>query len=282
MIRLAAGDWSAEVLPALGGALGRLDWRGGAVLRPTPSGSGHVLETACFPLVPYANRIDRGVFQWEGRRVALTPTPGFEPHVLHGQGWREAWTVADQDARSVRLTLAQPADDWPWAWSAEQVVTLDEAGLTIRLSMTNDDASIMPAGIGLHPYFATASGDRLRMAAPHVWLSGETQVPTRLAQAAAIMDWREAVEIASAPFVDHAYQVWDGAAEIIGADRTIRMSATGASRLHLYAPGEGDFVCLEPVSHRPDAHNAPTDEDSGLVALAPGETLDLSIRIGVS
>lgn len=282
VIRLTAGDWSAEVLPDLGAALGRLDWRGRAILRPTPEGGDTVLQTGCFPLVPYANRIDRGRFPWRGRQIALTPTPGFEPHVLHGQGWREGWAVAEQDAGSVRLTLAQPAGDWPWAWSAEQVVALDDDGLSVSLSMTNEDASEMPAGIGLHPYFATSAGDRLRMGASHVWLSDETQIPIRPAQAEAIMDWREAPEIASAPFVDHAYQTWDGAAEIIGTDRTIRLAATGASRLHLYAPGSGDFVCLEPVSHRPDAHNAPAEEASGLIALAPGDTLRLSMRISAA
>lgn len=279
VIRLSAGDWSAEVLPDLGGALARLDWRGMAVLRPTPPGSDQVLETACFPLLPYANRIDHGVFDWQGRRVSLAPTPGFEPHVLHGQAWREGWSVVEQDARTVRLTLAQRAGDWPWAWSAEQVVALDEMGLTVRLSMTNEDTTSMPAGIGLHPYLAAQPGDRLRMAAASVWLSGETQIPTGLAEASAIMDWRDGPEIASAPFVDHAYQPWDGLAELIGVDRTIRLTATGASRLHVYAPGEGDFICLEPVSHRPDAHNAPAGEEAGLVSLAPGETLRLSTRI---
>lgn len=279
MIRLTAGDWSAEILPELGGALGRLDWRGRAILRQTPSGSGKVLETACFPLVPYANRIDHGVFRWEGRRVVLAPTPGFEPHALHGQGWHEAWTVAEQDARSIRLRLAQPAGDWPWAWSAEQVVVLDEAGLTIRLSLTNDDVTAMPAGVGLHPYLATEPGDRLKMDAPQVWLTDETQIPTGLAEASAVMDWRDGPEISAAPFVDHAYQSWGGVAKVIGCERTIRISAFGASRLHVYAPGNGDFVCLEPVSHRPDAHNAPAGEDTGPVRLAPGQTLELTIKI---
>lgn len=279
VIRLEAGDWSAEVLPGLGGALGRLDWRGRVVLRPTPRGTEKVLETACFPLVPYANRIDHGVFQWQGRRVALAPTPGFEPHVLHGQAWREAWTVVEQDARSVRLRLAQPAGDWPWAWSAEQVIALDEAGLTVLLSLTNEDATSMPAGVGLHPYLAAEPGDRLRMDAPSVWLSDESQIPTRLAEASAVMDWRDGHEIASAPFVDHAYQPWDGSAEVIGVDRTIRLTATGATRLHVYAPGEGDFICLEPVSHRPDAHNAQAGEETGLIAMAPGQTLRLTMRI---
>jgi hypothetical protein len=38
MIELRSGGLRAVVLPAAGGGLGRLDWRGMAVLRPAPDG----------------------------------------------------------------------------------------------------------------------------------------------------------------------------------------------------------------------------------------------------
>jgi aldose 1-epimerase len=281
VIRLAAGDWSADVLPELGGAIGRLDWRGRAILRPTPEGTDSVLETACFPLVPYANRIDRGTFDWQGRRVVLGATPGFEPHALHGTGWLTSWTVAEADDRSARLTLTQAAGAWPWAWSAEQRIALDETGLTIRLSLTNEDARPMPGGVGLHPYLATVPGDRLTVDASQVWLSNATLIPRELADAAAVMDWRDGPALSDAPFVDHAYQPWGGTAELVGADRTVQIAAVGASRVHVFAPGQTGFVCVEPVSHRPDAHNAPPGEASGLVSLSPGQTLDLSMTVGL-
>ena len=43
----------------------------------------------------------------------------------------------------------------------------------------------------------------------------------------------------------------------------------------LYSPGaKGGFVCVEPVTHPPDAHNLPdSPEANGLVALLPDEQL---------
>jgi aldose 1-epimerase len=87
VIRLAAGGWSATIRPELGGAVLGLDWRGHPVLRPTPDGSNDILETACFPLVPYANRIAGGRFAFGGHRVALPVPERFAPHALHGDGW---------------------------------------------------------------------------------------------------------------------------------------------------------------------------------------------------
>lgn len=277
MIRLSAGDWAAEVLPELGGAIGRLDWRRRPVFRPTPEGAKSPLQTACFPLVPFANRIDHGRFRWRGRDVALKPTPGFEPHALHGTGWLSPWTVIDADAASVRLGLSAAAGDWPWAWRAEQVIMLDETGLSVSLSLTNQDATPMPGGLGLHPYFATGPGDRVRLEAGSVWV-GETLIPDRRVDVSQIVDWSDGLGRASAPFVDNAYEDWTGAAEIVEADRTVRMTSP-VSRLHVYAPeGEG-FVCLEPVTHRPDAVNAPESESAGLATLEPAATMAMSMRV---
>jgi aldose 1-epimerase len=277
VIRLSAGDWNAEVLPELGGAIGRLDRAGRAVFRPAPEAPASPLETGCFPLVPYANRIDRGRFRWRSRDVALEPTPGFEPHALHGSGWREPWTVLEADAVSARLELRSPAGDWPWAWRAEQTIMLDDEGFSVTLSLTNEDATPMPGGLGLHPYFATEAGDRVRLEAPSVWV-GKTLIPDRLAPASELLDWREGVERSRVPFVDNAYDGWTGVAEVIGADRTVRLTST-VSRLHVYAPEGASFVCLEPMTHRPNALNAPDGERSGLETLAPGQTMSLSMRV---
>ncbi len=71
MIGLARGDWLLMLRPELGAAVTRLTWRGHDILRPTRDGAAHPLETGSFPLVPYANRIDRGAFVFGGRDVVL-------------------------------------------------------------------------------------------------------------------------------------------------------------------------------------------------------------------
>lgn len=277
MIRLAAGDWRATLGPELGGAVVSLSWRRRDVLRPTPEEADDPLQTACFPLIPYANRINGGRFAFEGREVRLTPTPGFEPHALHGEGWRRPWTVEAESDRSATLALEHDRGDWPWRWSARQAIGLDEAGLTITVSVINTDDRPMPTGLGLHPYLVTRAGDYVKLDAPSVWV-GETIIPDRLAPATAIVNWRPGIERASAPFVDNAYEGWAGVAEVIAVDHTVRLTSD-VSRLHVYAPLNESFACLEPVTHRPNAINAPADAGSGLVTLAPGESLSLSMRV---
>lgn len=280
MIALSRGDWAAEIRPGLGGALTALRWRDEDVLRPTPAGADNPLQTACFPLVPWANRIALARFPWDGEDVALEPTPGFEPHALHGIGWHRPWTVLSSDEVSVVMTLEQPRSDWPWAWTAEQRVTLADDGLTIALSVTNADHRAMPAGLGLHPYFVRRRETRVSFSASGVWTVDETLIPVGLAEPDAVFDWRDGPVVDAAPFVDHAYAGWDGLARVIDADRTVTLrAAPPAAGLHVFAPAGTDFVCLEPVTHRPDALNAPAGELTGVVRLEPGQTAAMSLTI---
>lgn len=286
MIALTAGDWHASLAPELGGAVLSLDWRGQPVFRPTPDGATDILETACFPLVPYANRIADGRFVFEGREVRLQTLERFAPHALHGDGWLLPWTVESQTTNRVEMTLEwfpkadADAQCWPWPWRASQTVELSDQGLTITLSVTNFGDAVMPAGLGLHPYFHRYADSRLALSAESVWITDAREIPERLAPPTEIVDWSKGLALADAPFVDCAYAGWTGEAVIDGGGRRVTLSADAPACLtQVYAPVGVDFFCVEPVTHRPDAHNAQAGEDQGLKRLPKGQTLSVAMRI---
>lgn len=280
-ITLAAGEWRAEIAPRDGGVVRSLSVGGRPILRTMPEASDSPLDSACFPLVPYVNRIRDGRFVFQEQAFDLGATPGFEPHALHGVGWLSPWEVDEASADRAVLTLRHDGDRrWPWRFEASQRFILDEAGLTVEVEITNADARPAPAGVGLHPYFHRGDDARLTMAADRVWLSDETLIPRALVPASELADWSQGEALHDAPFVDNAYEDWDGRARVDGAGGGATLTAPGVRRAHVYAPKDADFVCVEPVTHRPDALNAPEAEDAGLVALAPGEALRLVMTIG--
>lgn len=282
MIVLAAGDWAATLRPDLGGAVAGLTWQGRDILRPTPAEATDPLDTACFPLVPYANRIAGGRFAFGDREAALEVLPRFAPNALHGDGWRAPWRVLRSGADGVELVFEHAAGGWPWTYEARQIFSLTQAGLTVGLSIRNLDSAPMPAGLGLHPYFPAGPDSRLTVEATGVWTVDDSLIPTRLAPPAAIQDWSHGPRLGEAVAVDHCYAGWTGPARLSQGDLTILVSASPeAGWLHVFTPAGAGYACLEPVSHRPDAVNAPDGEASGLVALAPGETLAMSMTIGL-
>jgi aldose 1-epimerase len=285
VIRLSAGDWRATLAPEQGGAVLSLDWRGEPVFRPTPEGATDILQTACFPLVPYANRIADGRFDFEERMVTLEALDRFAPHALHGDGWRMPWKVEIEASDRAEMTLDWPGQEtgWPWPWRARQTVSLSDEGLAIMLSVTNLGGAVMPAGLGLHPYFHRAPDARLSLAATGVWLTDAREIPARLATPDAVVDWSEGVALAGAPLVDHAYAGWSGEAVLEGGGRRVALrGGDSAQWAQVYAPAGADFVCVEPVTHRPDALNAPVSERSGLVRLAPGKRLTVAMSVSAS
>lgn len=282
MIELVHGDWRLDVAPHLGGSIARLRWRGLDVLRPMPANSHDVLLSSCFPLVPYANRIADGRFTFEGHEVELEVLPQFSPHALHGDGWRKPWEMLDSQDGSISLVYRHAADAWPWSYEATQTFTALDDRLRIDLSLTNAGQEPMPAGLGLHPYFPVENDTRLSLAASAVWALGEDQIPTTLGSPETVFDWADGPRVIDAPFVDHCYAGWDGEAKLAGGPlRTSMKASANAHWAHVYAPGEA-FCCVEPVTHRPDAVHAPADKESGLVSLAPGESLSMWMEIAVS
>ncbi|NBB62128.1 aldose 1-epimerase [Pseudomonas sp. ODNR1LW] len=283
---MTAGDWCATVAPEQGGAILSLDWRGQAVFRPTPEGAVDILETACFPLVPYANRIADARFNFEGREVRLTALDRFAPHALHGDGWLNAWAVETVSDAHIDMVLDWPGDvdadgaGWPWRWRARQSIRLSEGGLAVELAVTNTGDTVMPAGLGLHPYFHRTGDSRLSLSATGVWLTDPREIPERLAAPGEVADWSRGLKLAEAPFVDHAYAGWNGVAMIEGDGRRVVLrGGAGAEWAQVYAPVGADFFCVEPVTHRPDVLNALSGERGGLARLLPGEELSLSMTV---
>lgn len=280
---LAAGDWTCVLRPDLGGAVASLTWQGRDILRPTAADASDALQTACFPLVPYANRIAGGRFSFGGREPALEVLPPFAPNALHGDGWGAPWQTVRSGADAAELAFDHAADGWPWAYEARQAFALSPAGLTITLSIRNTDSAPMPAGLGLHPYFPAGPDSRLTVQATGVWTVDETLIPRRLSPSAAVQDWSDGPRLCEAAAVDHCYAGWTGPARLANDDITALVSASGeAGWLHVFTPAGAGYACLEPVTHRPDAVNAPAGEASGLRVLAPGEALSLGMTIGLA
>jgi aldose 1-epimerase len=280
-VTLRHGDWQAQLIPAAGGLIAALDHAGQAVLRPMAQRANDPLDAACFPMVPWCNRIARGRFIWADKAMALAPNFAPEPHAIHGHGWQSRWEVeslaTDRCVMVHRHDGAAPG--WPWAYAAHQEVVLSKQACTIILSLTNLSGRLMPAGLGLHPYLRRRPQSRVRFTASHVLDVGEDMIPTGQHRAPAdFADFMgdEGAALPPEP-IDHCYAGWDGQASLHDDLGTITLRAAGAGALHLYAPRDDAVLCLEPVNHLPNAANA-----AAMPLCAPGETLSLTLAIGTA
>ncbi|KQV53903.1 MULTISPECIES: aldose 1-epimerase [unclassified Duganella] len=289
MIELRSGCLQAVVLPAAGGGLARLDWLGGiapaAVLRPAPDGVAQPLpgQLACFPLVPWSNRIAPEGFEFEGRRITPAPTRAGEPCPIHGDGWRMPWNVEARDDSSVVLSLHR-RDGSPFAFTAHMAYTLSDNALRVTLKVTNDGQHPLPFGLGLHPWLPDPEGARLRAAADGVWLSDADKLPAARSTVPSAWDFGgDAARPLPRAGVDNAFTGWDGRAQIDWPTRRLRLRISADMAYYiLYVPAGKDFFCFEPVDHPVNAHNLPGGAAAnGLTVLAPGQSLRRTVRFAV-
>ncbi len=279
MARLQSGGAVLDLLPEVGGAVARFTVDGIDVLRPARPGTRVPLETACFPLVPFANRVAGGVFRFGGRTIRLPRNFGDHPHALHGQGWQNPWTVISQTSESAVLAYDHPADAWPWTYRAEQRIVLSPRALRLELTLANRSKDAMPASVGFHPYFPRRPGTTLRAEVAGVWLSDATCIPTAQAGPSHFLDLARGGVPADAPFVDHCHFGWSGRATILDRDASIEVTASPALRhLHIFNPRDADAFCVEPVSAMPDAFNQSPAE---LHVIATGGSLSVWMEIAV-
>ncbi len=280
---LAAGSLRLDLCPSVGGSIARFQAAGVDLMRPAPAGYDDALDAACFPLVPFSNRVREGRFVFRGRAVTLADNMPGQRHPLHGQGWRSAWTVVEAGAASARLAFSHAPGDWPWAYEAEQVFALDETGLTVRLSVRNQADQPQPCGLGLHPYFPCDGDTRLDAPVDGVWTIDDEIMPVERRPAAGRYDLRDRA-ICGAD-LDNGYDGWGGRARLVWPGRGLGLDiiAPDARYFQVYAPAAGGVVVAEPVTHANAALSL--DEGAavaaGITILSPGATFTLATRFEV-
>lgn len=261
--------------PGHGGTVRAFSWHGQDVFRPTPEGAGDdPLDTACFAMVPYVNRVAQGRFEFGGHRIQLERNWSEDPHPLHGQGWRRPWSVVSVSATSAALRFEGGGDEWPWRYRGEQHFHLQPAGLSIELSLENLSDHVMPAMLGLHPYFPDPAHARMDALLPRVWLTNQEALPQQ--EVVTSVAWSFTPERPVRTVVlDHGFTGWNGTATLRWPTRTVSVIATGCESLHVFVPGDSgkDFFCVEPQNAAPGALGR-----GEALRVAPGERVAIRVQ----
>jgi galactose mutarotase-like enzyme len=142
------GQARATVDPVAGGRLASLRVFDHEVL--VTAGPGP-FEWGCFPMVPFAGSIRRGLLRFDGREYSL-PT-SLPPHAIHGTLFGLPWDVVEGSHCRGRVALeAVLREPWPFAGSVTETFSLQPDSLNIQLELRA--AESMPAWVGWHPWFS--------------------------------------------------------------------------------------------------------------------------------
>lgn len=285
-ITLRHGAWEAVVVE-VGGGLRTLTRGGVAVLdgyaedEMASGGCGQVL-------MPWPNRLSRGAYAWEGRRLQAPLTEPSTCNAIHGLVRWLSWTASELATARCAVSLRlRPQPGYPFDLDLRLDYQLGDEGLEVRMAVTNRGDRTAPFGAGFHPYLTAGTGlvDDARLTVPAAsWLPADARgIPTgERRPVAGERDLRGGGRLGPR-VLDDCFA--DLARDADGVARVTLAGPAGAVSLWMDAAFgycmvfTGDTlaparrrrgVAIEPMTCAPDAFNS----GDGLRALAPGERFE--------
>ncbi len=274
------------ILPNVGAAFARFDMllaNGTSlpVFRPAPPGATDPDQMACYPLLPWSNRIQHG-FPWHGEHVTLAPNVSGEPYPLHGDGWQRSWMVQSASATDALLTL-ESAWQPPFEYGASMRCTLSADALEVGIAITHRGKRSAPYGFGLHPWLLRTPDVLLHAPAAGVFGEAVDHLPTDWSSIETRPEWDfHSPHPLPEGGINNLFTGWAGSAVITWPSRGMRLTIETTPALPyyiIYSPSSNSsFFCFEPVSHTIDAHNTPSPVQAGLRVLRRSESIQATWR----
>ena len=264
-------------------------------------------------LAPYANRL-RGRPSKVGRtldtEVAGTTVtlprnwggqaPGAEQYAMHGLILARAFQPSVVSPAQVcgRLDAGDFEGRWPGRLTIEVDWALDAGALRLRVTARNSGRSYAPVGLGWHPYFTIASGDRRQA---RLWLAARSRVlvnnydevlPT--GELEPVSDSRldftaSAGRALGDLYLDDCFTDLDTAPSGVLAELRdpaaglgLRLTSTSDAirALQVYAPPDQAFVVIEPQFNLADPYGARwSGRDTGMRRLPPGAEITYDVCV---
>ncbi|HOY94554.1 MAG TPA: hypothetical protein PK509_02370 [Catalimonadaceae bacterium] len=115
-------------------------------------------------LFPFPNRLQDGIWNWEGKTCSFPLNEPARQNALHGilhnQKFEVVETMATSEMALIHLTFSSDSSDsaFPFQYQVDiEFIVTDNEGLVIKTQVTNLGTSIIPIGFGWHPYFSSGS-----------------------------------------------------------------------------------------------------------------------------
>ncbi len=230
---------------------------------------------ACYPLLPWSNRIGGGGFATPDGWQPLSANTSHEALPIHGSAWQQPWQVVNATSDSASLQLDSQV---PFPYRATLHVHLIEGRLSLQLQATHLGQQPTWYGLGLHPYLPRNAHTRLQAKAAGVWLCAEDKLSSQWVALPQTWNFESPAPLPQ-HVVDNAFTHWPGSARVIQADADYQLicEAEGCDVFLLFCPQGQNFFCFEPVTHPVNAHHLPGRP--GLHLLAHGQSCYMRVSL---
>lgn len=258
MIRVTTTSTEAEIQER-GAYLTHFRFKGKDIVLP---GAERQTRGGMALLIPFANRVRGGAYQWDGKTYELPRNK--EGNAIHGLVMDKEWTVGRVDPERAELSLLLEHEGYPVPLLIRVEYSLDPQSLTWRASVRNEGERRAPLVVGTHPYFLVRGNWSL---SPNVGKRCITRekIPTGETEDFVILNGE----------YDDCFFL-PGELTLSSSYSTLRIERENMDFLQLFT-GVPGALAIEPMSGAPDAYH----NGLGLKVLNPGEEVRFWFKVKV-
>lgn len=233
----------------------------------------------CF-LLPFPNRVNKGMYTFEGTTYQLPINEPARGHALHGLLFQYPFSYKETKENETNTTalfsVEIPKDTfagYPYAFSISLQFVLEEKKLTISATVTNNDNRNLPYGVGWHPYLTLHKKiDECDLDLPSTTEleANDVLIPTEKQKTINPISGNLGDKTFDTCFTNlSGYQTRFG--------NIILFQDSSMDFLQVYTPEARDSIAIEPMSCAPNAFN----NGFGLLSVKPSESFTHSFGLKI-
>ncbi|MGC9152929.1 MAG: aldose 1-epimerase [Vulcanisaeta sp.] len=217
-------------------------------------------------MIPYANRVKNGEYEFEGIRYTLPKNE--EGHAIHGLILNETWSIESMGEGNVILKHVLKHPGYPTELTSIVNYILNERELKVIMRIRNTGSRSAPLVIGAHPYFLATDDWRVRVDGDAYICEAVNKIPT-----GRLLPFN--LDSTNRRDFDDCFLI-NGKIILESKYSTIEIERQNMPYIQIYT-GIPNAIAIEPMSGAPDAYH----NGMGLIKIQSNEerTFTFTIRV---
>jgi aldose 1-epimerase len=244
-----------------------------------PKQSDYAQNFASAILFPFTNRIENGVYNFNGKTYTLECNKAGENNAIHGLVHDKFFELIESEQTSdlakvlLRYLENEPIAGFPFKYQMDVSYTLFKNTFKIDISVTNLDNSEFPFALGWHPYFVTSdvSKSMIRFSPKQHIVNNVNFVPKKLEP------FQDSELHFNNGFYDDCYELKDAKVYFETPEYQLKIESSSVSNyLQVYTNAiETHLVAIEPMTAPANCFNNGID----VQLLQPNESYQLTWKL---
>ena len=252
---------SLIICPEYGAAISKLILNGKTlILSPKKINSPHVYASSI--LFPFANRIENGMYTFNGETQQLNQNEISNKHAIHGLIYNKQFKIESYLLKSKKasITLSYTTKEkgfkgYPFGFRFQLTYVIEDNKFTLEVNVKNLGSHTLPFSLGWHPYFysETTLDRQLQLNAKSKLISNESMIPIGI-------DNEHISKLFIDKYFDDCYKLKTNEVIYRTLDYALRLSSNSENNyLQLYTPENRNLVAIEYMTAPPNCFNSTTD-----------------------